>query len=220
MKPKIITTDDGSHSLYHEALDETYHSRHGALAESQHVFIQNGLAHIPPSDHPIHVLEIGFGTGLNALLTWQYARVRQRQVHYTGIEPFPLAEETWRLLNYGETLKAQSNFATLHEVSWNEPHALDPFFRFTKVKATVEDFVISGPLYDVIYYDAFAPDKQPEMWSIETLGGIAKMLHPGGLLVTYCAKGQFRRTLRELGMKVESLPGPPGKREMTRARKS
>ncbi|MDV3309438.1 MAG: tRNA (5-methylaminomethyl-2-thiouridine)(34)-methyltransferase MnmD [Cyclobacteriaceae bacterium] len=220
MEPRIITTDDGSHSLYHTALNETYHSRHGALTESRHVFIENGLAQVPPSVDPIRVLEVGFGTGLNALLTWLYARSSERLVYYTGIEPFPLKADTWRLLNYSTSLSAEREFTTLHEASWNEAHELDAFFHFSKLSMGIEDFVASGLLFDVVYYDAFAPEKQPAMWSSEALGVTVGAMRQKGILVTYCAKGQFRRTLRSLGMEVEALPGPPGKREMTRARKT
>lgn len=220
MEPKIITTGDGSHSLYHPTLDETYHSRHGALAESRHVFIQKGLAHVAPSVQPVRVLEVGFGTGLNALLTWHYARTERRDVHYTGIEPFPLKEDTWRLLNYGTTLNSERDFITLHEVAWNEPHELEACFTFSKLSVNVEEFRVPVTLYDIVYYDAFAPEKQPEMWSAQTLSVVVEAMQPGAILVTYCAKGQFRRTLRALGMDVERIPGPPGKREMTRARKT
>lgn len=219
MRPRVIITDDGSHSLYHTALNETYHSRHGALTESQHVFIQHGLAQVPASGRPIHVLEVGFGTGLNALLTWRYARNQNCAVHYTTLEPFPLEEDTWRLLNYGTSLNAEAEFVTLHQASWNEPHALDFCFTLLKVKTAVSDFDAPGPMYDVVYYDAFAPDKQPDMWSEEILSVVTGQIRPSGILVTYCAKGQVRRTLRALGMTVESLPGPPGKREMTRAKR-
>lgn len=220
MDPELIITDDGSHSLFHAGLGETYHSRHGALAESLHVFIENGLRHSQPSGDITHVLEVGFGTGLNALLTWQHAGASGRTIHYTGIEPFPLKEETWRRLNYGTLLHAADAFATLHKLAWNEAHELDPFFTFFKLRAGVEDFTSPDPAYDVVYYDAFAPGKQPAMWAHETLSVVVKALRPGGLLVTYCAKGEFRRTLRALGMEVEPLPGPPGKREMTRARRA
>jgi tRNA U34 5-methylaminomethyl-2-thiouridine-forming methyltransferase MnmC len=219
MNPEIIITEDGSHSLYNAVLDETYHSRHGALAESRHVFIHNGLAQSLSADRAIQVLEVGFGTGLNALLTWQYAREARQRVEYVGIERFPLSEELWRRLNYGTALNAEREFAALHEISWNEPHELETCFHFLKLNIGVEDFEASDTLYDVVYYDAFAPEKQPEMWTSETLSVVVRSLRPGGILVTYCAKGQFRRNLRGLGLEVESLPGPPGKRAMTRARK-
>ncbi|HEY8510658.1 MAG TPA: tRNA (5-methylaminomethyl-2-thiouridine)(34)-methyltransferase MnmD [Cyclobacteriaceae bacterium] len=220
MDPEIIVTGDGSHSLYHATINETYHSRHGALAESQHVFIQHGLAYASPSNEPVRVLEVGFGTGLNALLTWQHARAMNQPVHYTGIERFPLSEQIWRKLNYGTSLNAEREFTTLHTVSWNEPHALDQHFRFLKRDLGIEDFVSGDSLYDVVYYDAFAPEKQPEMWTSQTLSVVVNALRPGGILVTYCAKGRFRRDLRGLGMDVQSLAGPPGKREMTRAQKT
>jgi tRNA U34 5-methylaminomethyl-2-thiouridine-forming methyltransferase MnmC len=220
MEPEIISTEDGSHSLYHTVLHETYHSRHGALTESRHVFIDNGLASVSQSGDPIRVLEVGFGTGLNALLTWLFARATERPVHYTGIEPFPVGEPTWRHLNYGITLNAEREFTTLHQVPWNDLHDLDPFFQFYKLKKSVEEFEAAGPLYDVVYYDAFAPEKQPEMWSSQTLGVVVESIRSGGIFVTYCAQGQFRRNLRALGMHVERLPGPPGKREMTRATKT
>lgn len=218
---QIITTADGSHSLFNTALNETYHSQHGAVRESLHVFIRSGLDHFQKTYTPkeIRILEVGFGSGLNALLAMQWSKLSSTRVHYTGIEAFPLPESIWKNLNYPAWQEAEGDFYRLHELSWGVDHALDPAFVFRKDHSRIQDHPPSDMAANVVFYDAFAPDKQPEMWTAGMLSGVVEKLAPGGMFVTYCAKGQLRRTLKSLGMTVESLPGAPGKKEMTRATK-
>jgi len=219
MSLTIITTGDGSHSLRNEALNETYHSVHGALQESVHVFIRNGLAHRLQGSHdePLAVFEVGFGTGLNALLTWQYAVANGVGVTYTSIEAFPVPAELWQTLNYASTDDARKKFNDLHAASWNQEEPLDPRFRLHKIHTTLEAVVLLPSSFDVIYFDAFAPSKQPDLWTLPMLAKVAGALRPGGIFVTYCAKGQLKRDLKSLDLTTETLPGPPGKKEMVRA---
>jgi tRNA U34 5-methylaminomethyl-2-thiouridine-forming methyltransferase MnmC len=201
---KIITTSDGSHTLLNEELDETYHSRHGALQESLHVFIKNGLEYYPKDE--VNVFEVGFGTGLNALLT----ALSNKKVNYTTIEAFPLTEEIYSQLNY----EPQHLLRELHRNSELQISN----FSFKKIHDTLQSIELDQ-VYDIIYFDAFAPSKQPEMWELPMISKVCSALTPGGLFVTYCAKGQLKRDLKSLGMEVETLGGPPGKKEMVRAAK-
>jgi tRNA U34 5-methylaminomethyl-2-thiouridine-forming methyltransferase MnmC len=218
---EIIATGDDSHTLYLPHLDETYHSRHGAIRESQYVFIEKGLRQVfNETEKPVQLLELGFGTGLNAFLTMIEAVEHQRKVDYTTLEPFPLPSEIVESLNYGNFLPADSArlFQKIHQAPWENPIDLDPAFILLKLKTIIQNFQ-PEQLYDLVYFDAFAPAKQPELWDFPVLEHVYGLLNSGGYLVTYCAQGKFQRNLRELGMKVEKLPGPPGKREMIRARK-
>lgn len=215
---KIIVTGDGSHSLLNTVLDETYHSRHGALQESQYVFIKNGLDFFLDEQAParLSILEIGFGTGLNAWLTLQRSRSLACTVQYTSLETFPLPASIWQSLNFVQTEEDKSWFDKLHSAAWNQHIAITPTFTVEKVETRLQDFS-GGRLYDVIYFDAFAPNKQPELWELSVLQRVVNQLNVNGVFVTYCAKGQLKRDLKSLGLRVESLPGPPGKREMIRA---
>ena len=219
---KIIETEDGSHSLFVPALNETYHSFHGAIRESKHVFIKEGLAYWL-STHPgvqARILEVGFGTGLNALLTLDYARSHSVDVLYHTLEPYPLKEELVKLLNYAALLQSQApegDFEALHSAPWEAPVEIAPHFTIQKHKCRLENFVAEAESFDIVYFDAFAPNKQAELWSIEVLKKIFEVLAPNGAMVTYCAKGQLKRDLKALGFAVETLPGPPGKKEMVRA---
>ncbi len=213
---KIEQTADGSNTLYVPELDEHYHSVKGALTESEHIFIRMGLNHSPAVSP--RILEIGFGTGLNAFLTLLEADRAQRKVHYTTIERFPVTEDTVRSLKYPEQICPQraEDFYALHSAVWDTDRQLTDFFTLHKVEA---DFTACkfGDGYDVIYFDAFAPEKQPEMWSQELFDRLYASLNPGGILVTYCAKGVVRRMLQSSGFQMERLPGPPGgKREILR----
>jgi len=218
---KIITTSDGSHSLFNEELNETYHSVHGAIQESLHVFIQSGLSYfLEKSDAKnISILEIGFGTGLNTLLTIQAAQLLPLSFQYKTLEAFPLQEEVWSQLNYAETLGMKSQFDSLHRLSWEERHTILPYFEFQKHHIKLQDVELPSSSCDVVFFDAFAPSKQPELWEIDMLRKVANALRPGGVFVTYCAKGQLKRDLKNLGLVVETIPGPPGKKEMVRALK-
>ncbi len=209
-------TDDGSHTLYRQDLDETYHSHRGAIGESEHVFIQHGLEFIDlrSNDHRISILEIGFGTGLNAWLAWQFGRSRGVQIAYHGLEPFPVPSELWKNLAY----TPDPAFNQLHEVAWDHAIDLDGRFTFRKVQKTLESFREDLQI-DVVFYDAFAPRKQPEVWSKQNLASCYDFLVPHGILITYCAQGQFKRNLKSVGFDVETLPGALGKKEMVRAHK-
>ncbi|HZI23845.1 MAG TPA: tRNA (5-methylaminomethyl-2-thiouridine)(34)-methyltransferase MnmD, partial [Chryseolinea sp.] len=202
-------------------LNETYHSVHGAIQESVHVFIKSGLVYVfekKPS-LPISIFEVGFGTGLNALLTIQYVQDNGKAVNYTAIEHSPLEEEIWSRLNYASLLDLTNEFENLHVSTWDRFHSLTPNFNFLKLKTTLQEVELSKDSINLVYYDAFAPSKQPELWTVPVLEKIFHALRPGGVMVTYCAKGQLKRDLSGLGLVVESLAGPPGKKEMVRATK-
>jgi tRNA U34 5-methylaminomethyl-2-thiouridine-forming methyltransferase MnmC len=218
---QIIVTGDGSHSLLNTALNETYHSVHGARRESVHVFITHGLQYFRDQNAAatIRILEVGFGTGMNALLSATFAESHQQQIHYSTIEAFPLSDTILRQLNYSETIDEKKIFEGLHAVSWHHEHHINNFFCFLKVNTTLEQFPVPAAAFDVIYFDAFAPNKQPELWELPMLEKVCCGLVPGGVFVTYCAKGQLKRDLKKLGLDVQTLPGPPGKKEMVRALK-
>lgn len=208
-------TGDGSHTLYVHKLDEYYHSWHGAIQESRHVFIERGLHQV--TGPRVRLLEIGFGTGLNAYLTCIEAEKLGIQVDYHSIELYPLSGELFERLNYSRLLgKRAGVYQHIHEAGWNEQQRITPFFCIYKI---LGDFLKFQPeaSYQLIYFDAFAPVKQPGMWEKAQLLKLFWALVSGGILVTYCAKGQVKRILKEIGFYVESLPGPPGKREMVRA---
>lgn len=215
---KIIVTGDGSHSLFNEALDETYHSRHGALQESLHVFIVHGFRYFvqKQKSKSVSILEVGFGTGLNALLTLAEAIESDISVAYTSLETYPLSEEVWVKLNYPDT---HNRFKELHRAEWEKWSQINSQFKLLKLEKSLQDVELDSQPYDLIYFDAFAPTKQPELWELKVLEKVVKTLKSGGMFVTYCAKGQLKRDLKSLGLIVESLPGPPGKREMVRALK-
>lgn len=214
---EIITTSDGSHTLRNSRLKETYHSVHGAVQESMHVFIGNGLEYYG-AHHPgerISILEVGFGTGLNALLSAQHTMHTDIRIHYTTLEPFPLPEEVWSVLNYGDPDKGGHLYRALHQAAWNREVPVSPEFTIVKIDKSLHDAVLNA-MYDIVYFDAFAPQIQPELWSYGALGKVVSRLNAGGVFVTYSAKGQLKRDLKTLGMAVETLPGPPGKNEMVR----
>lgn len=216
---KIITTKDGSHSLLNEALNETYHSVHGALQESVHVFIKNGLDFVLEqlATPEISILEVGFGTGLNALLTVQRALATSQKITYTSLEAFPVAEEVWSKLNYTDAVGLKEHFDNLHSAEWNVAVNIFPNVVLHKLNTTLQQVSLPSSSFDLIYFDAFAPSKQPEMWSLSVLEKVVEAMKTGGTFVTYCAKGQFKRDLKFLGLNVTTLPGPPGKKEMVRA---
>jgi tRNA U34 5-methylaminomethyl-2-thiouridine-forming methyltransferase MnmC len=200
------------------ALDETYHSRHGALQESIYVFIQKGLTHWfgLTGSASVSILEVGFGTGLNALLTAQYAIDHSVKINYVSLEAFPIGDDIWRNLNYSDH-DPSGLFQKLHQAKWNERQDISPSFSLTKLHQTLQEVELPLQAFDVIFYDAFAPSKQPEMWNYDVLEKIVNAMAANSVFVTYCAKGQLKRDLRTLGLTVETLEGPPGKKEMIRA---
>ena len=218
MSRKIIKTEDGSHTFYIPEIDEHFHSIHGAIQESMHVFIKSGLKQIRKEQ--INILEIGFGTGLNALLTIIESDKTQQKINYFGIEKFPLSEEEYSHLNYSELTGFECNptFISMHQNNWNEKIKLTANFKLHKIKADILDIDFTVlPRFDLIYYDAFAPNKQADVWDKSIFEKIYLNGAQGAILVTYCAQGSVRRNLIQAGFRVERIPGPPGKREMIRA---
>lgn len=216
MDRKIIVTNDDSTSLYIPDLDETYHSRHGARQESMHVFIQSGLNHLQDLKH-VKIFEMGFGTGLNAFLTWKENCKNHQTIEYVGIEKHPLQIDLVKNLNFAETDKEKAIFDTMHNAEWNKDVDIDEKFKLHKIKGDILDECLNADYFDILYYDAFGPKTQPQLWSHDICLKLYEILHNNGVIVTYCAQGQFKRNLKNVGFEVEELPGPPGKREMTRA---
>lgn len=220
MERKIITTSDGSKSLYLPELDETYHSRHGAIQEAYHVFIRMGLD-LFKEGAKFNVLEMGFGTGLNCFITWLESQQRNLSIRYHGLEAFPVSIEMVRQLDYPSALDkdgSRSVFEQIHLCQWNEEIEISEGFTLFKEKKLFSEFRLTG-VFDLIYFDAFGPRVQPDLWTEEVFQGMYDALRANGVLVTYSAKGSVRRALQAVGFKVERLPGPPGKREMLRATK-
>lgn len=211
-------TADGSSTLFSEAFGVSYHSVHGAVQESEHVFIEAGLKEAIKNKSHLRLLEVGLGTGLNALLTWKRLSELEVQIDYTALEAFPISLEDARLLNY-DAFSLPAKPEDLIVLPWEQPIALSERLTFTKVRANWPDYQ-SSQGFDLIYYDAFAPNAQPELWQNEALSRSAQLLNQGGIWVSYCAKGDVRRMLQSLGLEVERLPGPPFKRHMLRARKA
>lgn len=216
---RLTTTKDGSHSLLNADLNEHYHSQHGALQESVHVFLRSAFDRIQKSS--VSILEYGFGTGLNALLTLHEAEITQKKIHYTSLEARPLNADITEQLNYAEKAGIDAKlFADLHRAAWNEVVEITPFFSLEKREIRFEDYIAEPHTYDIIYFDAFAPNYHPEAWSADVLSQCFEALKPNGIWVSYCAQGAVRRTLMSVGFDVEKIPGPPGKREMLRGRKA
>ena len=219
MAIKIIETADGSTSFYNEELDETYHSRHGAMQESLHVFIGAGLIPLQELQKEISILEMGFGTGLNAWLTAVKSVDLNLRINYTTLEAFPITDEQVEKLNYSEWAKSETEkeiFSEIHKVPWGEFKEISKHFRIKKIKKEFENFDANQE-FDLIYFDAFGPDIQPELWNDEIFMKMYQALNQGGILVTYSVKGSVRRAMKRAGFVVEKIPGPPGKREMCKA---
>ena len=217
MKMKVIATSDGSKTLQIPEWNEQYHSTHGAIAEAKHVYIKNGLDFIQSQE--VSIFEMGFGTGLNAFLSFLNGLENNRVITYHAIEKEPLPFDLVNQLDYVKALKTtdqESIFYDIHTSSWNLVSEISSNFNLLKIHDTFQNYVFEST-YDLIYYDAFGFRVQPELWQKEVLAKLVKLINDGGVLVTYCAKGEVKRILKSLGMKVESLVGPPGKREMIRA---
>ena len=212
-----IITSDGSSTLFSPVFDQHYHSVHGAIQESMHVFIQAGLQALPQDLQEVRVFEMGFGTGLNALLTCMHRE--GRSIHYVAIEAYPISPEQANELNYISQLPSEettTRFAPLHTAEWEQAVEIEAGFVLEKRQVELHAFSAEQG-FDVIYFDAFAPTSQPDLWTDEVMEKMAGMLNPGGLFVTYSAKSSVRRGLQQAGLEVEKIPGPPGKREMLRA---
>ncbi|NTS40175.1 tRNA (5-methylaminomethyl-2-thiouridine)(34)-methyltransferase MnmD [Flavisolibacter sp. BT320] len=218
---EVVLTKDGSHTIAIAEKGVTYHSVHGAVQESMHVFIEAGLGTIltSPDKTEISIFEMGFGTGLNAFLTALVALEQQRSFFYTAVETAPLSAEEASLLNYSDSLGYGELFTALHQCAWDEAVQVNDFFTVEKRQTELTAFSPSRQ-YDLVYYDAFAPSAQPELWTKEVFEKLYGMMHTNGVLVTYCSKGDVRRALQAAGFSVEKVPGPRGKREMLRALKA
>lgn len=216
-----MITEDGSHTIYLPEMNEHYHSVYGAIQESRHIYIEQGLLQLGKNE--ISILEVGFGTGLNAFLTYGYSKSQGFRINYTTIEKYPLSEEEYRQLNYPDEVFPEhaSVFNRLHQSDWNNWNELDLNFRILKLHADLLTTEFDREQkFDLIYYDAFAPGKQPEMWDQQLLARLVAGLKADGLFLTYCAKGVVRRSLAEAGLTMERIPGPPGKKEILRGKKA
>ncbi len=217
MEREIITTLDGSTTIHIKEWNENYHSKHGAIQEAKHVFIKNGLALFENKD--IAILEIGFGTGLNAFITFLESKVLNQKIDYCGVEAFPITTAELVSMNYVEELEAQNYLAAfdkMHSANWEVKNEIDQNFSLIKKKMFFQD-IKEVAVYDLIYFDAFGYRVQPELWSTEIFKIMYDSLKDGGVLVTYAARGVVKRSMIEVGFTVEKLAGPPGKREMFRA---
>jgi tRNA U34 5-methylaminomethyl-2-thiouridine-forming methyltransferase MnmC len=218
VKREIIRTEDGSTTIRLADWDECYHSKYGAIQESRHVFIENGLSLF--KGKPVSILEIGFGTGLNAFITFLESH-NYGPIDYVGVEAYPILDEEVALMNYPDELggQFQSIFDKMHEAEWEKAFDLNENFKLTKRKIFFREIDYTNQ-FDLIYFDAFGFNVQPELWSAEIFKRMHNALKTNGILVTYAARGVVKRNLQEVGFKVEKLPGPPGKREMMRAFKN
>ncbi|WP_194768500.1 tRNA (5-methylaminomethyl-2-thiouridine)(34)-methyltransferase MnmD [Tamlana sp. I1] len=227
MKREIIITSDGSSTIHIPEWDEQYHSKHGAIQEAYHVFIKNGFQYFNELDSSttnqnISILEIGFGTGLNAFITFIEAKKLNRKIDYFGVEAYPVSFDEVEKLNYSKTLESgqyDDVFSKMHNLSWEEKHEITKDFSLTKQKKFFDEIEAINQ-FNIIYFDAFGARVQPELWTELIFLIMYKALKTGGVLVTYAAKGSVRRAMQAVGFTVERLPGPPGKREMLRATKA
>jgi tRNA U34 5-methylaminomethyl-2-thiouridine-forming methyltransferase MnmC len=224
----LITTEDGSHTIFVPGLGEHYHSTHGAIQESMHIYIDKGLREAIKDKKHVNILEIGFGTGLNTLLTYIEGENKSVTLNYTTIEAFPIGNEMASQLNYPNILRNDrlSNvLMDLHKSQWNtwisfgnEGADNSATFNFKKINTSLLHYR-ADDCFDLIYFDAFAPEVQPELWTSEVFEKMYHYMNPAGILVTYCCKGTVKRNMKSAGFRIEKLPGPPGKREMLRAYK-
>jgi tRNA U34 5-methylaminomethyl-2-thiouridine-forming methyltransferase MnmC len=217
MQREIQLTGDGSHTIASPGMKVTYHSHHGAVGESMHVYIEAGLLPImDTAPASIRILEIGFGTGLNAILSLREAMSRRIPVHYTAIEPYPLAADEIKLLNHGQILSMQDSYLQLHDSPWEQEILINGFFTLRKIRSAIAELEPVAPV-NCIYFDSFSPIVQPELWTQPVFEKMYRCLEPGGHLVTYSSKSIVRRAMQSAGFSVKKIPGPWGKREMVRA---
>lgn len=224
MKREIITTADGSKTIHIPQWNEQYHSKHGAIQEARHVFLKTGLRHFIdqyPKQKEISILEMGFGTGLNALLTYFESRTLHLEIKYTGIEAFPVSQEEAQAMEYASQIQekdALTVYEEIHRCHWETEVEISDRFKLIKRQQKFEE-ITDLSSYDIIYFDAFGPRVQPSLWTEEIFSKMYAALKLNGVLTTYCAQGAARRAMQSAGFTVERLPGPPGKREMLRASK-
>lgn len=217
---RIVKTADGSHTLELVGMDEHYHSTFGALQESRHVFIKAGMLALTEKNSVLHVLEVGFGTGLNALLTLLEAEKANLKVFYHALEPFPLQREEYERLNYPALMEEkdqEETFMKFHESEWDKDIEISPGFTLRKESSGLGEANLRAGFFHLVYFDAFGPDTQPELWTQPMFEKVSLAMKAGGILTTYCAKGSVKRAMKASGFDIEKLPGPPGKREITRA---
>lgn len=218
MKREILITSDGSSTIHLPDWNEQYHSKNGSINETYHVFIKSGLQQVAADK--VAILEIGFGTGLNAMLTYVFGKELNTHIEYHGLEAFPVNAEELTALNYEKLPFIKDHTATyeqIHTTKWNALNTIEDTFKLNKIEQELQTYHPEKAFFDLIYFDAFGPRVQNEMWSLPIFEKLFASLKQGGVLVTYCAKGQVKRDLKSAGFSIESIPGPPGKREMTRA---
>ncbi|MCC6816588.1 MAG: tRNA (5-methylaminomethyl-2-thiouridine)(34)-methyltransferase MnmD [Saprospiraceae bacterium] len=219
---KHIITSDGSSTLLNDKLQTTYHSQHGAIQESLFIYIRNGLLPLIETSETIKIFEFGFGTGLNTWLSSKLAEEYFKKIQYTSIDNFIISDQIFSKLNYTEQYYFPNSKEILHIIQkseWDKIVSITPYFNLLKRHCNWSDYS-TNEKFDLIYFDAFGPQAQSELWNLDSLNKLYNLLEANGRLVTFCAQGQFRRDLKKAGFYVEKLPGPPGKREMTRAIKN
>ncbi|MGA2823957.1 MAG: tRNA (5-methylaminomethyl-2-thiouridine)(34)-methyltransferase MnmD [Bacteroidales bacterium] len=219
MTLQVVITEDGSTTLFIPELNEHYHSIHGAIQESMHIFIREGYKQI--RNFPARIFEAGFGTGLNAFLTYLVSEKEGKSIHYTAIEKYPLEDHFVSLMNYPEKTDPAKEkvFHTIHDASWEQDILISEHFTLHKMQGDLRMVQMQDKSNDLVFFDAFGPDVQPELWIEEIFRMLCQSMKEGAILVTYSSKGSVIRALNAAGFSLEKLPGPPGKREMTRATK-
>lgn len=222
-KIEVKMTKDGSHTLMSSLFDDSYHAHNGAMSESEHVYIQAGFEQLSADFEEVNILELGFGTGMNAILTLRSALAQtgriERPIRFTSIEAYPIPMELVEQLNYkaGFTPEIAALFDKLHQAPWDSDVEIMPGFMLHKVHGKLQDFASAANSINLVYYDAFAPSKQPELWQQDNFDRLFPMMQEQAMLVSYCANGQFKRNLKASGFTVKAYPGALGRREMTRA---
>jgi tRNA U34 5-methylaminomethyl-2-thiouridine-forming methyltransferase MnmC len=218
----IILTADGSNTIYSEAFHQTYHSVNGAITETRHVFLRSGLEQLKASEI-IRIFEFGFGTGLNAIATLEWQKTKSIKINYHTLEAYPISSQLASQMRIADIFDESiyRGFMQMHLSASGKKIELEKGFEFRKYIEKWENFTIENftNYFDLVYFDAFSPDVQPELWKPVVFKKIFEMMHQGGILVTYCAKGEVRRNMKDAGFIVERIPGPPGKREILRAKK-
>ena len=218
---KIIISEDGSHTIELIGKNEQYHSTHGAIQESKHVYIQHGLARISQNKQQINILEVGMGTGLNVLLSYQYALKNQLHINYTAIEAYPLENKIWNQLNYAKLIEDKNDLSAIyhkiHISEWNKELLLNDQFHMKKINRPIQETQLKDNYFDLVYFDAFNPDLEPQLWSAEVFSNLYHSMKMDSLLSTYSTKGIIKRALKSCGFSIEKKPGPPGKREILNA---